>query len=319
MRIAVFGSGGVGGYFGGRLAQAGEDVIFIARGEHLKAIRQNGLRVDSIVGDFVTHPAQATDIPAEVGVVDAVLVTVKAWQVSEAAEAMKPMVGPNTMVGDCPTTMVIPLENGVDAPDQLAALLGAEHVLGGLCHVSALIAGPGHIKHVAIPPRIAFGELDGRTSERVERLRQVFERCQGVTAAVPADIRVALWEKFLFIAAISGVGAVKRQPAGVIRSVAETRDMLLRAMEEVAAVAEARGITLSPGIIQKTMSFIDNMPPATMASMQRDIIEGRPSELEAQNGAVVRLAKEVDVEVPTHAFIYASLLPGELKARGKIA
>lgn len=311
MRIAVFGTGGVGGYFGGRLAQAGEDVIFIARGEHLKAIRQNGLRVDSIAGDFVTHPAQATDIPAEVGVVDAVLVTVKAWQVSEAAEAMKPMVGPNTMV--------IPLENGVDAPDQLAALLGAEHVLGGLCHVSALIAGPGHIKHVAIPPRIAFGELDGRTSERVERLRQVFERCQGVTVAVPADIRVALWEKFLFIAAISGVGAVTRQPAGVICSVAETRDMLLRAMEEVAAVAEARGITLSPGIIQKTMSFIDNMPPATMASMQRDIIEGRPSELEAQNGAVVRLGKEVGVEVPTHAFIYASLLPGELKARGKIA
>lgn len=311
MRIAVFGTGGVGGYFGGRLAQAGEDVIFIARGEHLKAIRQNGLRVDSIAGDFVTHPAQATDIPAEVGVVDAVLVTVKAWQVSEAAEAMKPMVGPNTMV--------IPLENGVDAPDQLAAVLGAEHVLGGLCHVSALIAGPGHIKHVAIPPRIAFGELDGRTSERVERLRQVFERCQGVTVAVPADIRVALWEKFLFIAAISGVGAVTRQPAGVIRSVAETRDMLLQAMEEVAAVAKARGITLSPGIIQKTMSFIDNMPPATMASMQRDIIEGRPSELEAQNGAVVRLAKEVDVEVPTHAFIYASLLPGELKARGKIA
>jgi 2-dehydropantoate 2-reductase len=311
MRIAIFGSGGVGGYFGGRLAQAGEDVIFIARGEHLKAIHQNGLQVDSIAGDFVTHPAQATDIPAEVGVVDAVLVTVKAWQVSEAAEAMKPMVGPNTMV--------IPLENGVDAPDQLAAVLGAEHVLGGLCRVSALIAGPGHIKHVAIPPRIAFGELDGRMSERVERLRQVFERCQGVTVAVPADIRVALWEKFLFIAAISGVGAVTRQPAGVIRSVAETRDMLLQAMEEVAAVAEARGITLSPGIIQKTMSFIDNMPPATMASMQRDIIEGRPSELEAQNGAVVRLAKEVDVEVPTHAFIYASLLPGELKARGKIA
>lgn len=311
MRIAVFGTGGVGGYFGGRLAQAGEDVIFIARGEHLKAIRQNGLRVDSIAGDFVTHPAQATNNPAEVGAVEAVIVGVKAWQVSEAAEAMKPMVGPNTMV--------IPLENGVDAPDQLAALLGAEHVLGGLCHVSALIAGPGHIKHVAIPPRIAFGELDGRTSERVERLRQVFERCQGVTVAVPADIRVALWEKFLFIAAISGVGAVTRQPAGVIRSVAETRDMLLRAMEEVAAVAEARGITLSPGIIQKTMSFIDNMPPATMASMQRDIIEGRPSELEAQNGAVVRLAKEVDVEVPTHVFIYASLLPGELKARGKIA
>lgn len=311
MRIAVFGTGGVGGYFGGRLAQAGEDVIFIARSEQLKAIHQNGLRVDSIAGDFVVHPAQATDTPAEVGAVDAVLVTVKAWQVPEAAEAMKPMVGSNTVV--------IPLENGVDAPDQLAAVLGAEHVLGGLCHVSAFIAAPGHIKHVAIPPRITFGELDGRTSGRVERLRQVFERCQGMTVAVPLDIRAALWEKFLFIAAISGVGAVTRQPAGVIRSVAETRDMLLRAMEEVAAVAEARGITLSPGIIQKTMSFIDNMPPATMASMQRDIIEGRPSELDAQNGAVVRLGREAGIPTPTHEFIYASLLPGELKARGKSA
>lgn len=311
MRIAVFGTGGVGGYFGGRLAQAGEDVIFIARGEQLKATHQNGLRVDSIAGDFVIHPAQATDTPAEVGAVDAILLAVKAWQVPEAAEAMKPMIGPNTMV--------IPLENGVDAPDQLAAVLGAEHVLGGLCHVSAFIAAPGHIKHVAIPPRIAFGELDGRTSERVERLRQLFERCQGVTVAVPPDIRVALWEKFLFIAAISGVGAVTRQPAGVIRSVAETRDMLLRAMEEVAAVAEARGITLSPGIIQKTMSFIDNMPPATMASMQRDIMDGRPSELEAQNGAVVRLGREAGIPTPTHEFIYASLLPGELKTRGKSA
>ncbi len=311
MRIAVFGTGGVGGYFGGRLAQAGEDVIFIARGEHLKTTHQNGLRVDSIAGDFVIHPARATDTPAEVGAVDAILLAVKAWQVPEAAEAMKPMVGLNTVV--------IPLENGVDAPDQLAAVLGAEHVLGGLCHVSAFIAAPGHIKHVAIPPRIAFGELDGRTSERVERLRQLFERCQGMTVAVPVDIRVALWEKFLFIAAISGVGAVTRQPASVIRGVTETRDMLLRAMEEVAAVAEARGITLSPGVIQKTMSFIDNMPPATMASMQRDIIEGRPSELEAQNGAVVRLGREAGIPTPTHEFIYASLLPGELKARGKSA
>ena len=311
MRIAVFGSGGVGGYFGGRLAQAGEDIVFIARGEHLKAIRQSGLRVDSIAGDFMIHPAQATDTPAEVGAVDAVLVTVKAWQVSEAAEVMKPMVGPNTMV--------IPLENDVDAPDQLAAVLGAEHVLGGLCRISVFIAAPGHIKHVAIQPHIAFGELNGRPSERVEVLRQAFARAQGMTVAVPLDIRAALWEKFLFIAAISGVGAVTRQPAGNLRSVPETRTLLLRAMEEIEMVAKARGISLSPDIIQKTMGFIDNMPPATLASMQRDIMDGRPSELEAQNGAVVRLGREVGVSTPTHEFIYASLLPGELKARGEIS
>ncbi|MCX6026595.1 MAG: 2-dehydropantoate 2-reductase [Chloroflexi bacterium] len=311
MRIAVFGAGAVGGYLGGRLAQAGQDVVFIARGEHLQAIRRSGLRVSSLAGDFLIHPAHATDNPAEVGAVEAVLVTVKAWQVIEAAEAMRPMVGPNTVI--------LPIQNGVQAPDQLAAILGAERVLGGLCHLSARVAGPGHITHVAISPRVTFGELDRRMSERVERLRHVFEGCQGLTAVVPPDIHVALWEKLLFIAAISGVGAVTRQPAGVIRSVPETRAMLLRAMEEIAAVAEAHGLRLSPGIVEKTMAFVDNMPPATMASLQRDILEGRPSELEAQNGAVVRLAQEVGLEVPTHAFIYASLLPGELKARGGIA
>lgn len=311
MRIAIFGSGGVGGYFGGRLAQAGEDVIFIARGEHLQAIRQNGLSVDSTLGDFVISPAQATDNPAEVGGVDVVLVAVKAWQVPETAEAMKPMVEPQTVV--------LPLENGVDAPDQLAAVLGAEHVLGGLCRISVFIAAPGHIKHVAIQPHIAFGELNGLPSERVEVLRQAFARAQGMTVTVPADIRAALWEKFLFIAAISGVGAVTRQPAGILRCVPQTREMLLRAMEEIEALAKVHEITMSPDIIQRTMGFIDNMPPATLASMQRDIMDGRPSELEAQNGAVVRLAREVDIEVPTHAFIYASLLPGELKARGDIS
>lgn len=310
MRFAIFGAGAVGSYLGGRLAQAGEDVVFIARGDHLQTIRRSGLRVSSVAGDFLVHPAHATDNPAEVGAVETVLVTVKAYQVMEAAEAMKPMVGRNTAV--------LPIQNGVDAPDQLAAILGAGHVLGGLCHLSVQVAGPGHIRHVAISPRITFGELDRRMSERVERLRRVFEGCQGLTAVVPPDILVALWEKLLFIAAISGVGAVTRQPAGVIRSVPETRAMLLRAMEEIAAVAEARGIGLSSGIVERTMAFIDNMPPTTMASMQRDIIDGRPSELETQNGAVVRLAKEVGLEVPTHAFIYASLLPGELKARGGI-
>jgi 2-dehydropantoate 2-reductase len=311
MRIAIFGSGGVGGYFGGRLAQAGEDVIFIARGEHLQAIRQNGLRVDSTLGDFVISPAQAADSPAEVGVVDVVLMAVKAWQVPETAEAMKPMVGPETII--------LPLENGVDAPDQLAAVLGVEHVLGGLCRISVFIAAPGHIKHVAIQPHIAFGELNGHPSERVEVLRQAFAHAQGMTVAVPLDIRAALWEKFLFIAAISGVGAVTRQPAGILRCVPQTREMLLRAMEEIEALAKVHEITMSPDIIQRTMGFIDNMPPATIASMQRDILEGRPSELEAQNGAVVRLGREAGVSTPTHEFIYASLLPGELKARGDIS
>jgi 2-dehydropantoate 2-reductase len=311
VRFAIFGAGAVGGYLGGRLAQAGQHVTFIARGDHLRAIREGGLRVSSIAGDFHIHPARATDNPGEVGVVDTVLVAVKTWLVEEAGRAAAPMVGAETMV--------LPIQNGVDAPDQLAAVLGAEHVLGGLCHLSARVTAPGCIAHLAIAPRITFGELDRRMTERVEKLRRAFDGCQGLTAVVPADIRVALWEKLLFIAAISGVGAITRQPAGVLRSVPETRAMLRCAMEEIASVAEAHGLKLSAGIVEKTMAFVDDMPPATMASLQRDIMEGRPSELEAQSGAVVRLAKQVGLEAPTHAFIYASLLPGERMTRGGVA
>ncbi len=310
MRIAVFGAGGVGGYFGGRLAQAGEEVVFIARGEHLRAMQTHGLRVDSIKGDFTVQPVQATDDPSRVGKVDMILVAVKAWQVAEAAQAMKPMLGEETGV--------IWLGNGVDAPAQLAAELGAEHVLGGLTQISAVIAAPGYIRHVGIEPLIAFGEMDGRLSRRVEALRQAFERASGVRVTTPADIQAAMWEKFVFIASISGVGAVTRAPAGVLRSVPETRQMLQRAIAEVTQVARARKINLPEDIVAKTLAFIDGMAPGVLASMQRSIMEGRPSELGAQNGAVVRMGLEVGVPTPVHEFIYASLLPQELKARGEI-
>jgi 2-dehydropantoate 2-reductase len=310
MRIAIFGTGGAGGYFGGRLAQAGEEVVFIARGEHLRAIRERGLRVDSIKGDFVIQPAQATDDPAQAGVRDAIIVGVKTWQLPEAALAMRPMVGPETAV--------IPLLNGVEAAAELGAALGAEHVLGGLAQIISLIAGPGHIRHAGADPYIAFGEMDRSVSERVERLRQVFARCEGVTVEVPSDIQVALWRKFMFITAISGVGAVTRAPAGAMRSVPGTRALLEGAMREVVAVAHARGIALPDDAPEKAMAFIDNLPPGATASMQRDIMEGRRSELDAQNGAVARLGKEAGLPTPIHAFIYHSLLPMELKARGEV-
>jgi len=309
MRIAIFGAGGVGSYFGGRLVQAGEEVIFIARGDHLRAMQAQGLRVDSIKGDFLIQPVQATDDPRRVGEVDMVLLCVKAWQVPEAAEALAPMLGGETGV--------IFLGNGVDAPYQLAPVLGAEHVLGGLCRISVAIAAPGHIRHVGIEPYVAFGEMDGRTSQRAENLRQAFERA-GVNVSVPADILAAMWEKFIFIAAISGVGAVTRVPAGVLRSVPETRGMLQEAIEENVRLAHARKITLAEDIGARTLAFIDGMAPGVTASMQRDIMEGRPSELGAQNGAVVRMGLESGVPTPTHAFIYNSLLPQELRARGQI-
>jgi 2-dehydropantoate 2-reductase len=309
MRIAIFGAGSVGGYFGGRLAQAGEDVIFIARGEHLRAMQAHGLRVDSIKGDFLIQPVQATDDPRRVGEVDMALLCVKAWQVPEAAEALAPMLGEETGV--------IFLGNGVDAPYQLVPVLGAKHVLGGLTRISVAIAAPGHIRHVGIEPYVAFGEMDGSTSPRVEKLRQAFERA-GVNVSVPGDILAAMWEKFIFIAAISGVGAVTRVPAGLLRSVPETRAMLQAAIDEVVQVAHARGVVLAEDIGARTLAFIDSMAPGVTASMQRDIMEERPSELGAQNGAVMRMGLEAGVPTPTHTFIYSSLLPQELKARGEI-
>ncbi len=307
MNILVFGTGGVGGYFGGRLAEAGQDVTFIARGTHLAAIREHGLRVESIAGDFTIHPAKATDTPAEAGIPDVVLLGVKAWDVPAAAKALQPVIGPRTFI--------VPLQNGVTAPDELAAVLGRERVLGGLCRISALVGEPGVIRHVGVEPCIAFAELDGQETERVETLRAAFETCKGLTVEVPTDIQAALWSKFLFIASISGVGAVTRQPAGVFRATPESRALLIAALEETAAVARARGINLPKDAVQTTLAFIDNTPPVIIASMQRDIMQGKPSELESQSGAIVRLGRELGVPTPTHAFIYASLLPGELQAR----
>ena len=309
MRIAVFGVGGAGGYFGGRLAQAGEDVVFVARGEHLQALRTHGLRVDSVKGNFVLQSVQATDDPAQVGVVDVVLLGVKAWQVPEAAQAMRPLVGSETFV--------VPLQNGVEAPAQLAAVLGAQHVLGGLAKIISFKVGPGHIRHAGAEPYVAFGELDNRTSERAERLRLAFERA-GVTVEIPSDIQAALWDKFLFVVSWGGVGAVTRAPIGVLRSVPEMRRMLEQVMYEVSAVAQASNIALPEDTIGKTIAFVDTLPPSGITSLQRDIVEERPSELASWNGAVVRLGQEVGVATPLHSFIYHSLLPLELRARGQV-
>lgn len=310
MRIAVFGTGGVGGYFGGRLAQAGEEVVFIARGRHLQAMRERGLRVESIKGDFLIEPVQATAEPAEVGPVEAVLVAVKAWQLAEAAEAIRPLVGPDTFV--------VPLLNGVEAPRQLSALYGQEKVLGGFCHVISFVAEPGHIRHVGVEPVVSFGELDNRRTERVERLYQAFKQAQGVTPNIPPDILVGMWEKFLLISPWSCVAALAQAPAGAWRIVPQTRRIWLQAMQEIVIVARAQGIDLTETAVRHTVDFVDKLPASMTASMQRDIQSSRPSELEAQCGAVVRLAEEVDAEAPTYQFLYGALLPREMHARGDL-
>ncbi len=310
MRIAIFGTGGVWGYFGGRLAQAGEEVVFFARDRNFRALQTSGLKVDSIKGDFIVNPVHASNDPAEVGVVDVVLVGVKAWQVPEAAQAIRPLIGPETMV--------VPLQNGVEAPNQLAKELGAEYVIGGLCGLISFVAEPGHICHVGADPFINFGELDNHVSDRVKELHKAFVQTTGITVEIPADIQVAMWRKFLLIVSWSGIGAITRTPLGEFLDLPQTRQLLQEVMQEVFSVAHARGIALPEEIIGNTLDFMDSLPPTGIASMQRDIMEGRRSELESQTGAVVRMGQEAGVETPINAFIYHSLLPQELKAQGRI-
>ena len=309
MRIAIFGAGSVGGYFGGRLSQAGEDVVFIARGDHLKAMLTHGLRVDSINGDFAVQTVQATDDPSKAGKVDLVLVGVKAWQVSEAAEAMAPMIGPQTFV--------LPLQNGLEAPAQLSEIIGDRYVLGGFCGLFCYVAGPGHIVHAGLDPFVKFGELDNHRSQRVELLLDTFKKA-GVKAEIPPDIQVAMWMKFLLIAVWSGMGAVTHAPVGIWRSLPETRRMAQQGLREIIAVAKARNILLPEEALQTTMAMYDNLVPQSTASLQRDVIQGRPSELETQIGAVVRFGRDADVATPLFTFIYHSLLPRELRARGQL-
>lgn len=306
MRVAVIGAGGVGGYFGGKLAQAGIDTTFIVRGATLEALRTRGLRVDSINGDFHLPTVNATDDPSRVGPVDAVLMTVKAWQLAGAAQNLAPLLAPDTIV--------VPLENGIDGPDVLAPIVGSAHVAGGLCAIVSFIVEPGHIRHAAFDPMVMFGELDNRRTARVERLRDAFTRA-GVHAEVPADILRSMWTKYLFIATMSGFGALTRVSVDAWRSVPEIRALVTRSLREIVALAAARGIDLGPDSVEKTWQRYDAMAPGSTASLQRDVMEGKPSELDAQLGAIVRLALDAGVPVPVTEFVYHALLPQERQAR----
>jgi 2-dehydropantoate 2-reductase len=311
MKICIYGTGAVGGYFGGRLAQAGHHVTFIARGRHLDAILANGLSVQSINGDFTIHPAIATDQPDQVGPVDVVLCCVKSWQVPKAAASMRSFIGSETIV--------IPLQNGVEAHTILSDTLGTERVLPGLCKLLTMIEGPGCIRHAGADPYLAFGEMDGRKSSRAKAIAQAFSQSQGMSVHVSQNIFDQLWKKFMLIAPWSGIGALTRTPIGVIRNLPETRQMLKDSIREVHAVGLANGISIEKKAIEETIGFIDKLPPQGTASMQRDIMDGRPSELHEQSGAVVRFGEKGDVPTPLNRFIYHSLLPQERESREEIS
>ena len=305
MRIAVFGTGAVGAYFGGRLAQAGEEVTFIARGENLQALRAHGMRMTSVAGDFHLPAVQATDDPTEVGTVEVVLLGIKAGQVAGVAPQLRPLVGPNTLV--------LPLQNGVEAAEQLAATLGPQNVLRGLCRIIVQQVRPGEFQHSAVVPSLAFGPLLAEAPIELAPLRNAFRQA-GIVVEAPNDLRLALWEKFLFVAPLGTVGAAARLPIGPLLAVPESCALLRACAAELAAVGRAAGVPLSEDAVDQVWRLYEQMPAVGMASMQRDLMAGRPSELEAQTGAVVRLGQLHQVPTPVHEVLYAILRPQELSA-----
>jgi 2-dehydropantoate 2-reductase len=309
MRFAIVGAGGLGGYYGARLAQAGHDVAFIARGAHLDAIRKNGLKVVSPLGDVHLKKPTVTSDPSEIGPVDVVVVAVKTWQVADAARAMRPMIGADTIV--------VPFLNGVEAPDELAAIVGAQHVLGGLSKVFSLIEAPGVIRHFNPGAYVEIGELGGGLSPRVEALRAAFEQA-GSQARTSADIRTELWKKLLTVSSWAGLGALSRSPMGVLRGQPETHALIDRAMDEGIAVGARRGHPITTDYKRELWKFYEAMPADATASMQRDLMAGKPSELDAWNGAIVRFGVEAGVDTPVQTFTYHALLPMERRARGQI-
>lgn len=297
MKIAIVGSGGVGGYFGGLLARDGHEVAFIARGEHLRALRDNGLKVRSVHGDFNIRHVLTTDKPPEIGAVDLMLCAVKTYDIAPIVEFIQPLLGPQTAI--------LTLQNGVETPDRLAQHFGPA-VLGGAVWIVSAVAEPGVIDQQSQYRRIVLGELDGRDTARLHAIHQALEQC-GATVEITNNIRKVLWTKLLFIASFSGITSMTRAPAGPLMTCADLRRLLERAMREVEAVARATGIDLDSDVVEQNMAFCDHLAPETTSSMQRDVIAGRRLEYDAINGAIVRAGKETGIQTPIHEFIWTCL------------
>jgi 2-dehydropantoate 2-reductase len=300
MRIAVVGTGGIGAPYGASLAKAGADVTFVARGAHLAAIRENGLRVEGDRGETHVRPAQATDNIASIGAVDFALLCVKLWDVESAGEQLRPIVGPGTAV--------IPLQNGVDAAERLISILGPEAVMGGTAFVTGNIAAPGIIRQTGTYQRMTFGELDGRTSERGRRLREMCEAA-GFEGVLSPDIGVPIWEKFILLVPLSGLNALTRVPLGKWRDDPDLLALYEAALRETVAVGLAEGVGLPPDSVDSGMAMMRSMPPYHMTSMGNDLRRGSRLELPWFAGKVVELGRRHSIPTPVNGFIYAALKP----------
>lgn len=306
MKIAIIGTGGVGGYFGGKLAKAGYDVTFVARGAHLKAMLSQGLKVKSVLGDFKIENVKATDKITEIQQPDLIILGVKAWQIREIRDDLAKIIYSNTVI--------LPLQNGVLATDELSEKIDKSNIVGGLCRIISKIESPGVIQHLGVTPTIVFGELDKSMSDRTAEIQKCFDTA-GIESKVSEDIESELWKKFIAIC-VSGLLAVTNTTYGEMRKLKETRQMMVDLLKEIYLLSQKIGVHIEPDFLDKTISFMDSLPYDSAASLTRDVWDGKPSELEYQNGTVVQLGEKYGVATPINQFVYSSILPRELKARG---
>ncbi|UWG47907.1 Ketopantoate reductase [Halanaeroarchaeum sp. HSR-CO] len=300
MHFAIYGAGGIGAYIGARLANAGHDVNLVARGAHLEALQSDGLRVESVAGGTdVDLPA--TDDPADIGPVDFVLFTVKAYDTRSAAEDLEPLIGPETAV--------VSFQNGVDNERWIAEEVGESHVVGGVAYIFSTIESPGVVAHTGGPARFVFGEMDGTRTERIEALDEALTESDGVESVLADDIQVELWKKFAFICAQSGMTAATRKPIGRIRETAATWEMYRRVIEEVVTLARAKGIDVPAGTVEEWLAFAESFDSEMFSSLHYDLVNENRLELDALNGAVVRHAEQAGVETPMNEAVHAILRP----------
>ena len=299
MKIAVMGSGGIGGYYGGRLADAGANVSFIARGAHLTAMRENGLKVISPLGDFHLPHITATDNPATIGTVDIVMFCVKLYDVEETCELIKPLIGQNTAV--------ISFLNGIDSEDRMRVILGDRAVVGGTAQIPSNIAEPGVIEHKASLAALEFGELDGRDSKRLQDFYKICTDA-GIQTFLVENIETHIWLKFAILVPFATACCLTRLPGKILIEEPVVQEIAVGAMKEVIALAQAKGVQLPPDALESRMALLSNFSNA-MPSMLVDLLAGKRIELEGLQGAVVRMGKELGVSVPVHQVAYAALKP----------
>ncbi len=303
MRVAIVGAGGLGGLYGGLLARGGLDVTFIARGPNLEALREHGLSLELTSGELLHLPVRATADPREVGPVDLIWFCVKTYDLEAAARQALPLIGPDTMA--------LPIQNGVEAPDQLAEILGREHVMGGVGRAGGTLVAPGHVQQKSAQATVAFGELGGGVSARAERLDAVLREA-GLDPKLSADIQAELWDKFVQACAIFGLDTLLRLPDATYLQHPETAELFRGLMQEVYTVGRARGVRLPADTVERlwaTLSKTFATNPHFHSSMYYDILAGRPLEIEAASGAVVRFGRECGIPTPLNFAIYAALKP----------